>query len=801
MEDLKIQTSNHPGMVLVSDRLTQGQISIEEANTNAALLSKNVDIKRGARSFQKKKPVIDKKNQFCDYCSKSGHSQDACFKLYGYPEWFKEYSEQRKKGVGDAKALTVECEGRMPADQNSGHFASMGEFAVTENDLRHRRLGHTPILVLKHENVFKKHSDDLSICQACPLAKQQRLPFLLSEIHSKHVFKLVHVDIWGSYNQFSLSGCTYMLTVFDRKIKVVRTDNGLEFLSEKCQSFFLDKGIIHHKTCPYSPQQNGVVEREHKHLLQIARALMFQSVLPPKFWTVAVLIATFIINHLPTFVLQWRSPYEELYNKPVDYSVLKVFGCLAFATNLQPHKMKFTNRAHRCVFVGYVPGQKGYKDVVGHVPYSDPLPDDPDSSTTSPTPVIAYPTPTTTSPTPTISQYHLSDISVAPPLFPTSVSDSLMPSADFLIYQCLLIPQIQLHTYEASLSILQEPTTYAKANLQAEWRLAMKTELEALDQNHTWEVVPLPQGKVAIGCWWVYKLKLRANESIDMYKARLVAKDYSQVEGIDYNECFSPVAKVVTVRLFLAISTIFGWHIHQMDVNNAFFHGYLNEDIFMEAPEGSRVPTGHVCKLKRSLYGLKQASRKWNQEFTSKIVSFGFEQSKHDYCLFTEQSGSDFLVLLLYVDDILFVGSSTYLIAEVKVFLDKQFTIKDLGVAKYFLGLKIARSSQGIIVTEAKYTNDIVCDVRMEQARSTSTPLPPGIKFSADAGVLLHDPERYRRLVGRLLYLNFTRPDTSHATQQLSQFLQSPCQQHWDAALHLVRYLKGSMNKGLFFSS
>ncbi|KAL0320492.1 UNVERIFIED_CONTAM: Retrovirus-related Pol polyprotein from transposon RE2 [Sesamum radiatum] len=282
-------------------------------------------------------------------------------------------------------------------------------------------------------------------------------------------------------------------------------------------------------------------------------------------------------------------------------------------------------------------------------------------------------------------------------------------------------------------------------------------------KNHTWEVVPLPQSKTAIGCRWVYKLKLRADGTIDRYKARLVAKGYSQVEGIDYNECFSPIAKVVAVCLFLAISTVFGWHIHQMDVNNAFLHGYLDEDIFMVAPKGLHVPAGHV-NLKRSLYGLKQASRQWNQEFTSQIASFGFRQSKHDYCLFTKHSGSVFLVLLLYVDDIFLTGSSMDLIAKVKLFLDKQFTIKDLGVAKYFLGLEIARSSQGIIVTQSKYTKDIICDVGTEVARSAGTPLPLGIKFSSDAGAPLPSPDRYRRL----LYLSFTRPDTSDATQQLS---------------------------------
>ncbi|KAL0301554.1 UNVERIFIED_CONTAM: Retrovirus-related Pol polyprotein from transposon TNT 1-94 [Sesamum radiatum] len=204
-----------------------------------------------------------------------------------------------------------------------------------------------------------------------------------------------------------------------------------------------------------------------------------------------------------------------------------------------------------------------------------------------------------------------------------------------------------------------------------------------------------------------------------------------------------------------------------MDVNNAFLHGYLEEEIYMSPPDGYSVPTGHVCRLKRSLYGLKQASRQWNQEFTTQILAFGFRQSKHDYCLFTKLSDSSFLVLLLYVDDILVAGSSTTMIDEVKLYLDRLFTIKDLGVAKYFLGLEVARSPQGIVVTQTKYIKDIVVDTGMTDARTTTTPLPPSIKFTSNAGAELAHPDIYRRLVGRLLYLNFTRPDTSYACQQL----------------------------------
>ncbi|KAK4396920.1 Retrovirus-related Pol polyprotein from transposon RE2 [Sesamum angolense] len=183
------------------------------------------------------------------------------------------------------------------------------------------------------------------------------------------------------------------------------------------------------------------------------------------------------------------------------------------------------------------------------------------------------------------------------------------------------------------------------------------------------------------------------------------------------------------------------------------------------------------------------------------MESFGFIQSKNDYCLFTKLTNAGFVALLVYVDDILIAGPSSALIAEVKQYLDQLFTVKDLGVAKFFLGIEIARSPQGMALTQLKYTKDILVDTGMTNARAATTPLPTGVKFTQEAGNPLPNAEVYRRLIGRLLYLGFTRPDISHATQQLSQFLQAPCQQHWDAALHLLRYLNGTQHKGLFFPS
>ncbi|KAL0355756.1 UNVERIFIED_CONTAM: Retrovirus-related Pol polyprotein from transposon RE2 [Sesamum radiatum] len=193
----------------------------------------------------------------------------------------------------------------------------------------------------------------------------------------------------------------------------------------------------------------------------------------------------------------------------------------------------------------------------------------------------------------------------------------------------------------------------------------------------------------------------------------------------------------------------------------------------MRPPDGYSVAPGSVCRLKRSLYGLKHASRQWNQELTSKLVAYGFSQSTNDHCLFICGSGADFVALLIYVDDVLLTGPSMDLLTDVKLHLDGLFSIKDLGAARFFLGLQIARS-----------------DVWSS---------PSSKQLSQDSGAALFDAEPYRRLVGRLLYLGFTRPDISYCVQQLSQIIQHPCEGHWHAALHVVRYLKGTPTTGLFF--
>ena len=238
---------------------------------------------------------------------------------------------------------------------------------------------------------------------------------------------------------------------------------------------------------------------------------------------------------------------------------------------------------------------------------------------------------------------------------------------------------------------------------------------------------------------------------------------------MDFTDTFSPIAKLTTVKTLLAISAVKGWHLVQLDVNNAFLHGDLHEELYMQLPQGFHSKGGNVvCKLNKSLYGLKQASRQWNSKFCSVILKHGFKQSKANYSLFTKKFNDSFTALVVFVDDILIASNNVQAVEELKVSLDQHFKLKDLGGLKYFLGLKVARSDKGISLCQRKYALEVLKDVGMSTCKPSKVPMEQNLKLSKFQCKLLPNPGIYKRLVGRLLYLTITRPDIAHPVHKLS---------------------------------
>ena len=230
----------------------------------------------------------------------------------------------------------------------------------------------------------------------------------------------------------------------------------------------------------------------------------------------------------------------------------------------------------------------------------------------------------------------------------------------------------------------------------------MSEELVALQRTGTWELVPLPAHAVPIICKWVYKIKTKADGSIEQYKARLVARGFQQSYGRDYEETFAPVAHMTTVRALIAVAAIRSWIISQLDVKNAFLHGDLHKEVYMQPPPGVTVPDGYVCCLRRALYGLKQAPRAWFERFALVVKAAGFTPSDHDPALFVHVSKHGRTLLLLYVDDMLITGDDNEYITFVKARLSEQFMMSNLGPLSYFLGIEVTSTFHGFYLSQHK---------------------------------------------------------------------------------------------------
>ncbi len=346
------------------------------------------------------------------------------------------------------------------------------------------------------------------------------------------------------------------------------------------------------------------------------------------------------------------------------------------------------------------------------------------------------------------------------------------------------------------------PHNWQEAKQNPKWRAAMMEEMEALDKNNTWVITTLPPNKKVVGCKWIFTVKQTSEGKVERYKARLVAKGYSQTYGVDYDETFAPVAKMNTIRAIISIAANKGWSLFQMDVKNAFLHGDLQEEVYMEIPPGfSNCETeGKVCKLMKSLYGLKQSPRAWFGRFSKEVCSLGYQQSNADHTLFFKHRCNKTTILAVYVDDIVITGNDDEEIKYLKRTLAKIFEVKDLGHLHYFLGIEVAYGPQGIYLSQRKYILDLLAETGMLDCKPAATPIEQNHRIVADSGDPI-DKSKYQRLVGRLIYLSHTRPDIAYAVSVVSRFMHDPRSSHMDVVIRILRYLKSCPGKGIIFSN
>ena len=272
-----------------------------------------------------------------------------------------------------------------------------------------------------------------------------------------------------------------------------------------------------------------------------------------------------------------------------------------------------------------------------------------------------------------------------------------------------------------------------RSRYSSKWQAAMEDEMRSMSSNKVWDLEEIPKGAKTVGCKWVYKTKRDSKRNIERYKARLVAQGFTQREGIDYTETFSPISSKDSFRIVMALVAHYDLKLHQMDVKTTFLNGDLYENVFMAQLKGfiMKGKENLGCRLKKSIYGLKQASRQWYLKFDETVRSFGFEENVEDNCIYAKFKNGKFIFLVLYIDDILLVSSDMSMLLETKSFLFSNFDMKDLGEASYVLEIEIHRDRKKRVLglSQKAYIENILRRYSMHQCGTSPTPIVNGDVF------------------------------------------------------------------------
>ena len=638
---------------------------------------------------------------------------------------------------------------------------------------------------------------------------------------------------------------------FDRKSKKIRFDNGKELVNKEIKKWAGEKGITIETTAPYAHSQNGVAERFNRTLLELARAMLIANELPIFLWPEAVAHAVYIRNRSPTKALADKTPHEAWTGEKPNVSHFREFGCDIWVLREGENVSKLAPRSKRMKFMGFEDGQRAVR-------YYDP---EKRSIKVSRNIVFNENTresgdnvdlPNISKEGEKLDKETLSENEDSPPKMATEKPNlendtgtdagprRMVTRSIRVDYEKLNDPLLNPRKPRPSISVrsqpeneTEEPTThesyiaYAFASIVAEeiglaekdpanireaenapdweeWKKAMDDEINQLNERKTWKLVDLPPDRSAIGNKWVFVRKRDENGAIISHKARLVAQGCSQKPGVDFNETFVPIMRLETLRTRLAIAAIEDFEILQLDVKGAYLNGDLQEEIYMRQPIGFEDRTHRVCRLEKSLYGLKQAGNVWNRELDGTLRKIGYARLRTDYGSYHQQNDNDRSDVLIWVDDITAFAKKSKTNRVLANQLKERYEIKEMGEPTLLLGIQVVRNrkKKTISLSQSRYVRKILQKTGMTDCKPVTTPMDPNVKLPEVTGDNCENSRslEYATRIGELLYLaHGTRPDILFAVVKLAQYTQNPGEMHWTAIKRIYRYLKGTEDYQLVY--
>jgi hypothetical protein len=631
-------------------------------------------------------------------------------------------------------------------------------------------------------------------------------------------------------------------------IQIARTDRGGEYMSKAFDRHLAEKGTIRIAAPHDTPEYNGVSERFNRTGLERTRAFLHASGLPKFLWGEAISHVVWLKNRTTTRALtEGRTPYEMLYKTKPDLSGIFDWGAPIWVHDATGDKLGARGVLGRWVGLDrdggshrvYWPGKhsitversvrQASQEVLvpalqplaleGEKPTSERKAEDTTDTKTEPEPETETPqdAPLAQTREPRIKR---------PTRYVKEVQAGTIHTHDMPSRRNRLPPGMS--QFEANMAQIEhalvaatteaegfDPATLDEAKSRKDWPkwdVAIRKELDSLKTAKTWIIVRRPKDRNVVGSKWVLRLKKDSEGRIDKHKARVVAKGFTQIEGVDYYETFAPVARLASIRTVLAIAARNEWKIDTFDFHSAFLNGEFdeNEEIYMEQPPGyeEKDRREYVLRLLKTIYGLKQSSRKWYEIICRLMTELGFTRSESDPAVFYWHEGDNRMAIVVHVDDCTIVGNSQELIDDIKRKINAKYAMTDLGPTSWVLGIKITRNldNHTLGLSQTAYIDSILRRFNFTDLKPVSTPMDPTIRYSkTQCPETLEEKARmknipYREAVGALMYCAVaTRPDISFAVALLSQFLENPGEVHWNGVKHIYKYLLGTKHLKLIF--